>query len=1052
MRKLTFLLALLFVGVSVVLAQTTYSGKVVSAEDGEPIVGATVMVKGTTTGTITNVNGNFTIALPGNNRTLVITYVGMKSMEVQATQNMVVRLEADTEVLDEVLVVAYGTTTKQSFTGAAVTVKGEKLSKGETSNITKSLEGAIAGVQISSSTGQPGSSAAIRIRGLGSVSASQSPLIVVDGVPYEGSLNTIAPQDIETLNVLKDAAANSMYGARGSNGVILITTKKGVKGETKVSLDARFGLNSRAVPAYNVITDPGDYYEMSYEAIRNSYVSGGVGYLEASKMTANTLISDHLGYNIFANIADDQLIDPITGNLNPNATTRKWNDSWLTDPFRNGVKQEYNLSVQGGNDKTSAYMSAFYLSDQGYVVNSDFSRLGARVKIDQTVNDKIKLGMNVAYAKTTSNSPIASEGDLTFSNIFNFSMNAAPIYPIYKYDLATGAPIRDANGVQMYDFGSGNFANGASISNTRAYAGEQNPMYKLSYDSNETINDNISSRVYGEIQLFKDLKLTLNGAYDVFNTVITDYTNPLQGDGKTYGGIGYKTSQRYEALNLNQLLNYNKKFGLHDVSVLVGHESKSDNIWFLEGSKMNFYNPYNPEFSNAGATSGLTSYTAGYRLEGYLSRAEYNYNDKYYVSASFRRDASSKFAPAVRWGNFWSVGGSWRIKEESFLKDVDAIENLKLRASYGTQGNDGIPGTTLYMDQYTMTSDGTNVSPTLSYRGAPDLTWEKSNNFNVGIDLSLMERISLVADFFVKETKDMIYQKPLPPSKGTPTWIWDNQIDMKNTGFEIELGVDLIKTRNVKWDVAVNLTSYKNELTRVPDDKDPEGYIAGSYWRKIGGTLYDFYTYEFAGVEETTGKSTWYKDVKKTVDGVEVTEKEVTSDYSEATRYETGKSALPDFYGGLSSNLTAYGFDFSIATAFQSGGWVNDVTYGRLMSGGSAGSNWHKDIYKRWTPTNTKTDVPRVSTSDQNVNAGSTRFLTDASYFNVKNITLGYTLPKRVLDNLKIESVRIYATADNLWLFTARQGLDTRQSFSGTIYEGSYSALRTTSLGLSVKF
>lgn len=1052
MRKLTFLLALLFVGVSVVLAQTTYSGKVVSAEDGEPIVGATVMVKGTTTGTITNVNGSFTIALPGSNRTLVITYVGMKQMEVQATQNMVVRLEADTEVLDEVLVVAYGTTTKQSFTGAAVTVKGEKLTKGETSNITKSLEGAIAGVQISSSTGQPGSSAAIRIRGLGSVSASQSPLIVVDGVPYEGSLNTISPQDIETLNVLKDAAANSMYGARGSNGVILITTKKGVKGETKVSLDARFGVNSRAVPAYNVITDPGDFYEMSFEAIRNSYVSGGVGYLQASKLTAESLVSTHLGYNVFANVADNQLIDPITGQLNPAATTRKWSDSWLTDPFRNGAKQEYNISVQGGNDKTSAYMSAFYLSDEGYVVNSDFSRLGARVKIDQTVNDKIKLGMNIAYAKTTSNSPIDTEGSTAFSNIFNFSMNAAPIYPIYKYDLATGAPIRDAKGVQMYDFGSGNFANGAPVSNTRAYAGEQNPMYKLSYDSNETMNDNISSRVYGEIQIIKDLKLTLNGAYDVFNTVMTDYTNPLQGDGKTYGGIGYKTSQRYEALNLNQLLNYNKKFGLHDVSVLVGHESKSDNIWFLEGSKMNFYNPYNPEFANAGATSGLTSYTAGYRLEGYLSRAEYNYNDKYYVSASFRRDASSKFAPDVRWGNFWSVGGSWRIKEESFMKDIDAVENLKLRASYGTQGNDGIGGTTLYMDQYTMTSDGTNVSPTLSYRGAPDLTWEKSNNFNVGIDLSLLERINLVADFFVKETKDMIYQKPLPPSKGTPTWIWDNQIDMKNTGFEIELGVDVIKTRNIKWDVAVNLTSYKNELTKVPDDKDPDGYIAGAYWRKIGGTLYDFYTYEFAGVEEATGKSMWYKDVKKTVDGNEITEKQTTTDYSTATRYETGKSALPDFYGGISSNLTAYGFDFSVATAFQGGGWVNDVTYSRLMSGGSAGYNWHKDIYKRWTPTNTNTDVPRVSTSDQNVNAGSTRFLTDASYFNIKNITLGYTLPKRVLDNLKIESVRVYATADNLLLLTARQGLDTRQSFSGTIYEGSYSALRTTSLGLSVKF
>jgi TonB-linked SusC/RagA family outer membrane protein len=1052
MRKLTFLLALLIMGVSVVLAQTTYSGRVVSAEDGEPIVGATVMVKGTTTGTITNVNGNFTIALPGSNRTLVITYIGMKALEVQATQNMVVRLEPDTEVLDEVLVVAYGTTTKRSFTGAATVVRGERLTRGETSNLTKSLEGAIAGVQIASSTGQPGSSAAIRIRGLGSVSASQAPLIVVDGVPYEGSLNTIAPQDIETLNVLKDAAANSMYGARGSNGVILITTKRGVKGETKVNLDARFGVNSRAVPAYNVMTDPGDFYEMSFEAIRNSLVEGGQSYFDAGRSVADRLISQHLGYNIFEGIADNELIDPFTGKLNPLATNRKWNDSWLNDPFRNGVKQEYNLNIQGGSEKTSAYMSLFYLSDEGYVINSDFSRLGTRVKIDQTINDNIKAGLNVAYAKTSSNAPIATTGNTNFSNIFNFSQNAGPIYPIYKYDLATGAPILDPSGVQMYDFGSVNFANGLPVTNTRAYAGEQNPMYKLSYDSNESVNDNLSSRAYTEITFLKDFRLTLNAAYDIFNTAMTDFTNPLQGDGKNYGGIGYKTAQRYEALNLNQLLNYNKKFGLHDVSLLLGHESKSDNVWFLEGQKMNYYNPFNPEFSNAGATSGLTSYTAGYRLEGYLSRAEYNYADKYYVSASFRRDASSKFAPAVRWGNFWSVGGSWRVKEEVFMRDIDVINDLKIRSSYGTQGNDGIAGTTLYLDQYTMTSDGQTVSPSLSFRAAPNLTWEKSNNFNVGVDLGLFDRVNLTADFFVKETRDMIYQKPLPPSIGTPTWIWDNQIDMKNTGVEVELSVDVIKTRDLKWDVALNLTTYKNELTKVPDDKDPNGYIAGAYWRKLGGSLYDFYTYEFAGVEATTGKSMWYKDVTTVVDGEDVTEKVTTTSYAEATRYETGKSALPRLYGGFSSNLTAYGFDLGVQTSFQLGGWVNDVTYGRLMSGGNPGYNWHKDIYKRWTPSNTDTDVPRVSPSDQNVNAGSTRFLTSASFFNIKNVTLGYTLPKRMLDNYKINSVRIYGTVDNLWLATARQGLDTRQTFTGTIYEGNYSALRTASLGVSVQF
>jgi len=1052
MRKLTFLLACLFVGVSVALAQTSYTGKVISAEDGEPIIGATVMVKGTTTGTITNVSGNFTLAVPAANRVLVVSYVGMKTMEVTASQNMLIRLETEASELDEVLVVAYGTTTRRSFTGAAAVVKGEKLTKGETSNVTKALEGAIAGVQIASTTGQPGSSAAIRIRGLGSVSASQAPLIVVDGVPYEGSLNSISPQDIESLNVLKDAAANSMYGARGSNGVILITTKKGVAGETKVTVDARVGSNSRAVPAYNVITSPGDYYEMMFESLRNNLVEGGMGYYPAAVQTSNELISKHLGYNIFQGIPDNELINPITGKLNPAARELKWNDSWLNDPFVNGMKQEYNVNVSGGNENTSAYMSASYLNDKGYVINSDFTRLSTRVKVDQKVNDHIKAGMNIAYAKTTSNAPVSSSGNTNFSNIFNFSQSAAPIYPIYKYDLATGAPILNARGVQLYDFGSGNIYNGQPSSLTRAYAGEQNPMYKLSYDSDNLISDNLSTRFYTEINFLKNFTFTANVSYDVFNSTSTEFINPLQGDGKTYNGIGYKINNRIEAMNMNQLLRYSRKSGLHDVNILLGHESKTSDEWYLEGSKTNYYDPFNPEFANAGAVSSLTSYTSQYRLEGYLSRAEYSFADKYYFSGSFRRDASSKFAPDVRWGNFWSVGASWRVKEEAFLKDNDLIDNLRLKASYGTQGNDAIPGMNLYLTQYTLVSDGTNASPKRTYLGAPELTWEKSNNFNAGVEFGFMNNLNINIDYFIKETTDMIYAKPIPSSGGVPTWKWENQIDMKNNGIEIEATYDIYKRRDLRWDVSLNLTSYRNQITRVPGDKDPKGYIATNYWRKVGGSLYDFYLYEYAGVEKSNGLSLWYKDVTKTVGGKEVTEKVTTSVYSEAKRYETGKSAIPDFYGGLSSNFFYKGFDASIQTSFQLGGWVYDAIYARQMSGGSAGANWNKDIYKRWTPTNTNTDVPRVKVGDQNVNSLSTRFLSSASFFNIKNITAGFTLPRQLVAPYKIESVRFFASADNLLLLTARQGLDTRQSFTGSVFEGTYSALRTTSVGVTVNF
>lgn len=486
---------------------------------------------------------------------------------------------------------------------------------------------------------------------------------------------------------------------------------------------------------------------------------------------------------------------------------------------------------------------------------------------------------------------------------------------------------------------------------------------------------------------------------------------------------------------------------------MLGHETKSDDVKYLYGEKMRFYDPFNPELINGGSASALYSYTEEYNLEGYFSRVEYDYADKYYLSGSFRRDASSKFHPDVRWGSFWSVGGAWRATEEAFMSNVKAISNLRIKASYGTQGNDAISGTNLYTDQFEFVSDGTNVSPKLAYRGNPELTWEKSNNFNAGFELALLDRISLNADFFIKETKDLLYQKPLPLSGGTPTWIWDNQIDMKNTGYEFEVMVDIVKAANVNWNVSFNLTTYKNELTKLPADKtDPEGYVAGAYWRKIGGSLYDWYRYEFAGVDAETGKSLWYMN-EVDGEGNETGNKITTDDYSSADQYQTGKSAIPDFYGGFSSNLTAFGFDLSVQTAFQVGGYVYDGSYAGLMAGGDeAGQNWSKDIYKRWTPTNTDTNVPRLSSTDQNVNATSDRFLTSASYFSLKNVTLGYTIPGKILKKYNIESVRVYATADNLFLLSERKGLDPRQTFTGTTYTGVYSALRTTSLGLSVSF
>ena len=1045
MKKFNVFLVCMALTGNVLMAQPVQiKGVVTAAADGQPLAGTSVMVKGGKAVALTDANGHYTIKAPGDAH-LVFSFIGMQRREVAVAGRRVinVQLEDAALALDNVVVVAYGTTTRERFTGSVSVVSGDKLVRGETSNLTKMLEGAVTGVQAASVSGQPGDNAVIHIRGVGSISAGSNPLIVVDGVPYGGSLNAIAPQDIETFNVLKDAAATSMYGARGSNGVLMITTKRGEAGSLRINLDARVGMNSLGVSPYEVLTNPADYYELTWEAQRNSLVEAGADAAEAGRTASHNLIGSVLRYNIYKGIPDTELVGPVTGKINPAAKERKWHDSWLTDPFKNNLRQEYNLNVSSGKENTEAYFSASYVNDKGYIENSDFSRISVRGKIDQKFRDFLKAGLNVAYAQTASNSPMELFGG-GYPNIFLFSQSAAPIYPVYKYDLATGQPIIGTDGAQAYDFGTNNFEDGAPSQKTRAYMPTQNPLYVLQNNDSRFTVDNLSTRTYVEVYLH-GFTFTANLAYDVFNKNFLGYANPVAGDGVWFGGYGTRNSLRNAELNANQLLNYSKEMDKHNIDVLLGHEIKADEEVYLDGSKMQFYDPANPELANAGAMSSLTSYTEKYRLEGFLSRVEYSYDKRYMLSGSFRRDASSKFHPNVRWGSFWSVGAAWRAKAEPFLAGIDRIDNLRLRASYGTQGNDAIAGSNLYMDQYDITSDGQYPSPVFDYRGAPNLTWEKSTNLTLGLESRFFDLVTLNVDYFIKETKDMIYQKPLAFSMGAPKWVWDNQIDMLNRGWEIEVAVDVLRSHSLSWFVRTNVTAMKNELTRLPADKtDPKGYQESAYWRKIGGSLYDFYLKQYAGVDEATGKALWYKND-------EHGSRQTTTLYSEADYYETGKSAIPDLFGGLSTDVTAFGLELSVQTAFQLGGYVYDAFYASLMSGGEvAGQNWHVDACKRWTPANTHTGVPRLSAGDRNLSGVSDRFLTSASYFSLKNITLGYNFPKNMIDRLSIRSLRVYMSSDNLWLATARKGLDPRQSFSGATLSGAYSALRTVSFGFSM--
>ena len=1044
MRKFKLFLTAVAALLTVVpaFAQVTVRG-VVSDKSGEPIPAAAVVVSGTLKGTTTDVDGAYTISVPSN-AVLVFSSVGYIEEKVSVNGRTVVNvvLSDDSEFIDETIVVAYGTTKKSSFTGSATQLGGDKLKKMQVTNIAKSLEGEVAGLQTASSSGTPGSGASIQIRGFGSVSASTSPLIVVDGVPYEGGMNSIPAQDIESITVLKDAAANSLYGARGSNGVIMITTKRGTAGKVTVTFDAKVGVNSRAVPAYETITDPGEYYEMVWESIRNAnYYTGATSLAQAGASASANMLSGYLGpYNVYKNIADADIIDPTTGKLNANATQLKWTDNWNKDLFRNGGRQEYNVSVAGGSDKTQGYISASYLNDEGYVVNSGFERISFRAKVDQTVNDFIKAGLNLSYANTNQTRYVNSEGS-NYSNFFMFAQDIAPIYPIYLYD-ADGNVQYGQKGNKLFDWGE----------TGRAYGATANPYGQAVDSINSDISDNLSSRAYVNINILKDLVFTANVAYDVFNTKSNTFYTPNGGDALQVEGRGYQEMDRYTAINANQLLNWSPSFGNHNINLLFGHETKSDRSYYLYGHMTKFVDSTVPDFANAINYQDLTSATGEYFLEGFFSRAEYNFANKYFLSASYRRDGSSRFSKDNRWGSFWSVGAAWNAKQESFLKDVAAIDALRVKGSFGTQGNDNIGYSRVYENLYRIDRVDGEASLIQTFRAAPEVTWEKSNNFNVGVEGRVFNRVGFNVEYFVKETKDMIYSRPLPPSQGTPASQLVNDKDMQNNGIEFELSADLVKTRDLTWSVAVNGTHYKNKITRIPSDYPEFGKQVGNAWREVGEPLYNYYLYEYAGVNPLNGHALYNKYKTDDVTGLSTGELDGTvTSTGESTRIKTGKTPIPDLYGGFSTALRFRGFDFSANFAYQLGGYTLDTVYQGLMTAGRAGNNWHKDIFNRWTFQNTDTDVPRVQMSEQSANELSTRFLIKSSYISLRNITLGYSLPDSVLNNLPVSGVRFYLTGDNVWYLSKRRGMDVRKSFTGGNGE-TYSALRTVSGGVTVTF
>lgn len=1083
-KRIKLLLACLFLFVGMSMAQTKVTGTVISSEDGEPLIGVTVKVVGTNTGAVTNLDGEFAIEVKNTKSELEFSYVGMQTVRKPASANMKVVLNPDAHSLDEVMVVAFGKAKKSAFTGSAKVVNSEKLEQSQVSDVTSALSGAVAGVTLTSANGGPGSSPTIRVRGFSSLNAGLNPLVIVDGAPYSGDINNLNPNDVESMTVLKDAASSALYGARGANGVIIITTKQAKKGQDAVvTFDAKWGSNSRALQHYDVVKNPAQYYEMQYGALRDYYLSTGSSadeaWAKANGVLTGPADQGGLGYNIW-NVPQGQYLVGSDGRLNPNATLGNvvtyrgeeyllTPDNWEDEGTRNGLRQEYNVSINGSTDRSTFYVSAGYLDNQGIAYNSDYKRFSARMRGDYQVKKWLKVGGSASYARYDSNSLSDNGSEGSTGNIWAFTSQMAPIYPLYIRN-ADGSVKIDDNGYKIYDYG-----NGSNAGCDRPFMPDANPLCEVLLNKRNAEGNAFSINGFADVNLMEGLTLTVNGAYNLDESRSTGVYNKFYGQFDSTGGYISMTHARTANYNFQQILNYTTTIAdMHNLNVMVGHEYYDSRAYVLSASKTNIFSADSDELNEAivdGKSAG--SYSQRYNNEGYLGRVQYDYDSRIFASASFRRDASSRFHPDNRWGSFWSLGGAWILSKENWFKS-SWIDMLKVKASIGSQGNDNI-NNFLYSDQYAIKNANGMVGISFSSKGNKDITWETQTNFNAGVEFDIFKRVTGSIEFYRRTTSDMLMAYTTPPSIGY-TGYYANLGDLYNSGIEMDFQVNLINRRNLQWDFNINLSTIKNRITKLDDEhktsyyytadgKRIDGYSSGSFFIAEGQSIYTWNIKDYAGVNPETGESMWWKNTYQTdADGNQVfdangypiwTGREKTTSYSDADYYITEESTVPKWQGGFGTSLKFYGFDFSINCTYQLGGKTIDRTYATFMSSptsSTSGTNFHKDLLGAWTTENTSSNIPRFQYGDLYSAATSTRFLTSASYLNINNINFGYTLPASITKKLLVNRLRVYVACENVAYISARKGFDPRLSYSSASNATTYSPMRTISGGLTVQF
>ena len=1090
MKKLSMMLAGLFLSVGISLAQTKVTGTVVSYEDNEPIIGATIQVVGNAgVGTITDYDGNFTLDVPEGMKTLRITYVGMEPLEVAvSTKTLRIQLRNDVHTLDEVVVVAYGTQKKISLTGSIQEVKSEAIELRPTSSVASALEGSVTGVQVNSTVGAPGEDPQIRIRGVGTVNGSSSPLYILDGVPYSGSISDLNPQDIESMSVLKDAASAALYGNRASNGVILITTKKGKQGKMNITFDVKQGTYSRGIAEYDRL-GAREWMEAQWLNMKNNRMAAGDDAATAGAYASKHLIADRLQLNIFDKA--DEALFTADGKLVSDARikgTYGEDLDWYKQAIGHGYRQEYNFNANGATEKSDYLVSLGYLDEQGYLKTSGFDRLSARLSGNIQPAEWLKVGVSLNATHQNFNAGYGTGNANT--NPFNFCRKISPIYPVHAHNLTTGEYYLDGMGNLMYDGGSYIDPDGQVV-HTRNQYPDRHIIWENQLNTDKIIRNTVNSIAYANIILPYNFTLSLKGSLNLSNDSENKYYSAVIGDGKANNGRLRRTDVRQKNYTFQQQLHWRQEFGVHSVDALLGHESYKLTRNYMASGKDSEIVPNLTNLLNFTQFAQLYDYNDNYALESYLGRVRYGYDSRYNIEFSFRRDGSSRFAKNARWGNFWSTGASWVISNEKFMKQYDWVNYLKLRADYGEVGNDSGSGLYGYMALYQQDVHAGKGAYYISQLPNEDLKWETGQSWGVAIEGRLINKLNFNVEYFDRRNKDLIFNVYNPLSAGatdttTPQSVTTMNLGtISNHGVEISGDMDVYKSKNWSVNVGASITFEKNKVVKLPE-QNRDGIIDGTKKIVEGMDRYQFYTYTWEGVNTKNGLSLYkfngdeyfFTDGGTTYGnpaGTEITGSQKNAvvvidgtPYSYLTTYgkrEFHGSAMPTAYGSFNFSVSYKAFSLYTLFTYQLGGKVMDSNYQLLMNSQSTPTALHKDVLKGWTAEQaTATDaidrngVPMLSDApvivsglEADLNSTSSRWLTSASYLILKNISLSYQLPKELVRKAGIENVMLTLTCENLFTLTSRKGMNPQQNFAGT-QSATFVTPRIFSAGVNIKF